>query len=137
MHTDKGRSILSKLAPIPVVPGRGTVEIKGAHAPTVLTNAEPEFYLQLTENERFGIARLTTKGAIRIVENLTMVPVTKEVQEELDMIPTFHRQLTNDGLLYKIWPRTALAPGEYAVVEYTEGKLNIQIWDFAIKAAAK
>ena len=33
--------------------------------------------------------------------------------------------------LYKIWPEKHLTPGQYAVVEYTEGKVNIQIWDFA------
>ena len=26
-----------------------------------------------------------------------------------------------------------LPPGEYAVVEYTLGKMNMQIWDFQIK----
>ena len=35
--------------------------------------------------------------------------------------------------LYKIWPKAPLPPGEYAVVEYTPGKLNMQIWDFAVK----
>lgn len=134
VHTDKGRSILAKLAPIPVVSGRGTVELKGAHSANIFTNAEPEFYFQLSAAERFGIAKLTSKGGLRIVENLTFVPVTKEVVDEVDMVPTFHKQLT-DGLLYKIWPRAALEPGEYALVEYTEGKLNIQIWDFAIKPA--
>ena len=28
-----------------------------------------------------------------------------------------------------------LTPGEYAVVEYTDGKVNIQTWDFAYKTA--
>ena len=135
VHTDKGRSILSKLAPIPVVSGRGTVEIKGAHSSNIFTKTEPEFYIQLSEKERFGIARLTSKGGVRIVENFSIIPVTKEVQDEVDMIPDFHKQLTDDGLLYKIWPRTALSEGEYALVEYTEGKMNIQVWDFAIKSA--
>jgi hypothetical protein len=35
--------------------------------------------------------------------------------------------------LYKIWPMKPLEPGEYAVVEYTDGKVNLQIWDFGIK----
>jgi len=26
-----------------------------------------------------------------------------------------------------------LEPGEYAVVQYTAGKLNIEVWDFAVK----
>ena len=32
-------------------------------------------------------------------------------------------------------PRHPLEDGEYAVVEYTEGKMNMLVWDFAIKRA--
>ena len=133
IHTNKGRSILKALSPIPIVPGKGTLELEGAHSPNVFTNREQELYIQLSETERFGIAKLTSKGAVRIVENLTFMPVTKEVVEEPTLVETFQTQLA-DGL-YKIWPKQPFEPGEYAVVEYTEGKLNIQIWDFAIQAA--
>jgi len=47
-------------------------------------------------------------------------------------VEIFRQQLTKDGL-YKIWPKEKMAPGEYAVIEYTAGKVNIQIWDFAVK----
>jgi hypothetical protein len=133
VHTNKGRSILKALSPIPMVPGKGTLELSGAHSPNVFTNPEQELYIQLSETERFGIARLTSKGAVRIVENLTFMPVTKEVVEEPTMVETFQKQLA-DGL-YKIWPKQPFEPGEYAVIEYSEGKLNIQTWDFAIQAA--
>ena len=133
VHTNKGRSILKALSPIPIVAGKGTLELTGAHSSNIFTNAEQELYIQLSETERFGIAKLTTKGAVRIVENLTFMPVTKEVVEEPTLVETFQKQLA-DGL-YKIWPKEALAPGEYAVIEYTEGQLNIQTWDFAIQPA--
>ena len=133
IHTNKGRSILKALSPIPVVTGKGTLELTGAHSSNVFTNPEQELYLQLSETERFGIAKLTSKGGVRIVENLTFMPVTKEVIEEPTLVETFQKQLADD--LYKIWPKEPFEPGEYAVVEYTEGKLNIQIWDFAIQTA--
>ena len=132
VKTNKGRSILKAIAPIPVVSGKGTLEIPGAHSKNVFTNPEQEFYIQLSQPERFGIAKLQPKGEFRIVENLTFLPVVKETQEELELVPTFQKQLTDD-YLYKLWAREPLPPGEYAVVEYTEGKMNIQIWDFAIE----
>ena len=132
VHTKKGRSILQKLAPVPVVSGKSTLELKGAHSAHVFNNPEQEFYIQLSDIERFGIARLTPKGEVRIVENVTTMPVTNEMTEEPEMIEIFQTQLTPDGL-YKIWPKAPLPAGEYAVVEYTAGKLNIQTWDFAIK----
>ena len=32
-------------------------------------------------------------------------------------------------------PEEPMANGEYAVVQFTPGKSNMQIWDFAVKAA--
>jgi hypothetical protein len=132
VHTNKGRSILKRLSPVPIVSGKGTLELQGANSLNVFKDPEQEFYIQLSEPERFGIAKLTTKGAVRIVENLTWLPVVNEVEEVPEMMEILKKQLA-DGL-YKIWPKEKLPPGEYAVVEYTEAKLNIQVWDFAIKA---
>jgi hypothetical protein len=132
IHTDKGRAILKRLSPVPVFNGKATLEIGGAHSLNVFTNPEQEFYLQLSEMERFGIAQLTTKGAVRIVEKVTTLPVVNEIVEEPAMVEILKLEL--DSGLYKIWPKEKLPPGEYAVVEYTENKLNIQVWDFAIQA---
>jgi hypothetical protein len=134
VHTNKGRSVLSKLAPIPVVSGKATVELATPHSLNIFTNSEQEFYIQLSDMERFGIIRIKPKAGVRIVENVTYMPVTKEVVEEPEMVDIFQTQLTPDGL-YKIWSKEPLAPGEYAVVEYTAGKLNMQVFDFAVKAA--
>ena len=136
VHSNKGRSVLAKLSPLPIVSGKATLELQGDHSATVFTNPEQELFIQLSETERFGICKLTVKGAVRIVENLTFVPVTNEIIEEPVMVPSFQTQLAAGGL-YKIWPREPLPAGEYAVVQYTEGKLKIQVWDFAIKPAAK
>jgi hypothetical protein len=134
VHTNKGRSILAKLTPVPVVTGKGTLELQGTHSQNVFTNPEQELFLQLSDTERFGICKLTVKGTVRIVENLTFIPVANDVVEEPTMVGTFQKQLSPGGL-YKIWPKEPFPPGEYAVVEYTAGKLNIQVWDFAIQAA--
>jgi hypothetical protein len=133
VHSDKGRRILQALSPIPAVTGKATLEMTGAHSANIFTDPEQEFFIQLSEPEGFGIVKLTTKGAIRIVENLTYNPVDKtQVDEERTAVEILHRQVADD--LYKIWPKDPLPPGEYAVVEYTDGKVNIQCFDFAIKA---
>jgi hypothetical protein len=91
-----------------------------------------EFYLQLSTEERFGIIKLATHKGLRVAERLTIIPVSKEVMEEMDEIEIFRKQLTESGL-FKIWPSKPLEPGEYAVIEYTAGKVNAQMWDFAYK----
>jgi hypothetical protein len=131
VHSNKGRMVLQKLTG-PFISGKATLELNGAHSLNVFSNPEQEFYIQLSEPEQFGIAKLTTKGAVRIVENLTYSPVVKDlVDEERDMAGILRRQVDAD--LYKIWPQEKLPPGEYAVVEFTDGKVNIQVFDFAIK----
>jgi hypothetical protein len=131
VHNNKGRNVLKRLAPIPMVSGKATLELQGNNSLNVFKDPEPEFYIQLSDPERFGIVKLTAGKGVRIVENLTIMPVTNEVVEEPQMVEILRKQLA-DGL-YKIWPKEKLPPGEYAVVEYTEGKLNMQVWDFAIK----
>jgi len=99
-------------------------------------NDTPEFYIQLSAEQRFGIIRLTPQKGVRIAERLTVIPVTKEVVEEADEVEIFRKQLDQNGL-FKIWPQKALEAGEYAVVESTPGKVNMQIWDFTWKPGAK
>jgi hypothetical protein len=134
VHNNKGRNVLKVLSPIPMVTGKATLELDGTHAATVLTDPEREYFIQLSNEERFGIIKLTPEHGVRIVEKLTIVPVTKEIVEEPIEVAIFRKQLTQDGL-YKIWPAKPMEPGEYAVVEYTPGKVNMQVWDFAIQPA--
>jgi hypothetical protein len=131
-HNNKGRAVLKVLSPVPLVPGKGTVEVQEAHSMNVLNVDRPELYIQLSKEERFGLVKLTPHLGVRIAERVSIVPVSKEAIEEVDEVKIFRKQLT-ESLLYKIWPEEPLPPGEYAVVQYTPGKLDMQIWDFAIK----
>jgi hypothetical protein len=128
--TDKKRTVLQVMSPLPLVTGKATVEVDGPHASTGTANREPEFYIRLSEDERFGIVKMGEHKGNRVVEKLTVVPITKENIEEPTFVDTFRKQEA-DGL-FKIWPEKPMAPGEYAVVEYTEGKVNMQVWDFFI-----
>jgi hypothetical protein len=133
VHTNKGRTALRVLTGMPqMISGKATVEIQGAHSQNVFTDPQQEFYIQVSETEPFGIIKLTPKGTVRIAENLTTEPMTKQVDEEIISIDIIIQEMAKGGL-YKIWPQNPLPPGEYAVVEYTLGKMNMQIWDFAIK----
>jgi len=130
---NNGRSVLKILTPLPIVTGKQWVELDGAHSANVVTNSRQEFYFRLSNEERFGLVRMSQHKGNRVVEKLTIIPVTKDVMEEADLVDTFRLQLGE--LIYKIWPEKDLTPGEYALVEYTEGKVNMQVWDFAYRPA--
>jgi hypothetical protein len=127
---NRRRSILKAMSPIPIIAGKSTVELQGLKSATEVAGDRPEFYIRLAAEERFGIVRLAPGKATRVVETLNIIPVSKEIMEEMDTVEVFRKQIA-DGL-YKIWPSRSIAAGQYAVVEYTEGKGNIQIWDFTL-----
>lgn len=133
--TSKGRSLLKILTPLPVVTGKATVELEGEHSANIVLSDRPEFYIRLAEDERFGIIRLEVRKGARLVQKWTIIPVTKELIEEQQDIEVFRRQVGER--LYLIWPVQPLEPGEYAVVEYTLSKGNVQVWDFAWRPASK
>ena len=132
VHNAKGRNVLKALSPIPLIPGKATLEIPGERSSEAVKDHEPEFYLQLSEFESFGMVKLKPEKGVRVVERITIEAVTNENDEARELVPVFTRQLSENGL-YKIWPQDPLAKGEYAIVEYTEGKINTQIWDFRIE----
>ncbi len=137
--TDKKRKAIQMLSPIPLVPGKASVVIKGSHSTFVVNEPRPNFYMRLAKEERFGIIRLTPKKDARVVENIAIIAVSKQAIEERKQMDTFEQQLA-DGL-YKVWPEKPLEPGEYALVEYadTEDQQDIEllVWDFAVSGAAR
>jgi hypothetical protein len=129
---NKKRSVLRILSPIPLVPGKATVELDGEHAALRVTGDRPEFYFRLSDYEQFGIVKVAAKKGVRVVENLSILSLQgqREVDEQQEMVPTFKKQEAD--LLYRIWPEKALEPGEYALIQFTPGKVNPQIWDFGV-----
>ena len=137
--TDKKRKALQILSPVPLVPGKASVVIKGSHSTFVVNEARPNFYMRLAKEERFGIIRLSPKKDARLVEDIAIIPVSKEALEERKQMATFEQQLA-DGL-YKIWPEKPLEPGEYALVEFADSEdqkdIELLVWDFAVAPAAR
>jgi hypothetical protein len=137
--SDKKRTVLQILSPLPTITGRRTVELDGEASEMRIAEKRPEFYIRLSQDERFGIIKLTPKQGtnktkFRVVETIEVIPMTKEIQEKHDDVPTFRKQ--EGDALFKIWPEHDLDAGEYALVEYTENKVNMQVWDFGIGPAA-
>jgi hypothetical protein len=132
--TDKKRSILKAISPVPLVPGKATLEVDGPHAQQGTANRSPEFYIRLSEDERFGIVRMGEHKKNRVVEKLTIEPVVNDTLQEPDLVEVFRQQVGDE--LFKIWPQKALDPGEYAVVQYSMDKLDMQVWDFFIAPGA-
>ena len=131
--TDKKRKAIQIMTPVPLVPGKASVVIKGEHSKFVVHENRPNFYMRLAKQERFGIIAVSPKKDSRIVENISIVPVAKQALEERKQMDTFQQELGNG--LYKVWPEKPLNPGEYALAEYSDtgdtNDIQLLIWDFA------
>jgi len=143
--TDKKRTLLKVMSPLPVFAGKATVEIDGVASERVMPSRRPEFYLRLSAEENFAIVRLEpgakpdpkakdpskAKGS-RIVEKVSIDPVMRDLKYEEPIVIEIFRQQLGDGL-FKLWPQEDLTPGQYAVIQFTPGKVNPQVWDFAVR----
>jgi hypothetical protein len=132
--TDKKREILKILTPIPILAGKSHVEIDGLRSAFTVAEDRPEFYFRLASEERFALVRCVAspKGTGRIVERWEVVPVVKEIVVQHEEVQIFRKQV-GEGL-YKVWPMEPLPTGEYAWIEFTDGKGNTQAWDFSFQA---
>jgi hypothetical protein len=132
--TSKKRQALKILSPVPLVPGKAVVVIKGDRSKFILGDERPEFYFRRDKQERFTIVKVTpTKKNTRIVENLSIAPVVNMASEERKEIPVFQQDMGNG--LFKVWPEKPLEPGEYAMVQFGESEdptqIDLLVWDFA------
>lgn len=125
--------ILQRVAPGPIVPGKATVYVEGKAAKFRISSAEPEFFFRLAEQERLVLVRLEVKKDQRVVENAIIPQQESEetpITEDFILVDTFKKQY--QPTLYKIWTQQPLPPGEYAIVEYTSGKVSPRVWDFGV-----
>lgn len=132
VHTKKGQSILKVLTPLPIIEGKATVEIKGERSANVVREDRPEFFFRLDKQESFALIQITPAKGVRVVEQVEIMPISNENSETRTLIQTFSRELPGDNF-YKVWPQEPLKPGEYAWIEYLEGKVEMRVWDFRIE----
>lgn len=130
IENSASRRILQMISPAPIIAGKSTVTIAGKASKFRIRQSAPEFFFRLAEEERFVIIKLDPKKNERVVEIVTILPNEEGTFEDQKQVPVFKKQ--HAPRLHKLWGEKPLEPGEYAVVEYTEGKVNIRVWDFAV-----
>ena len=132
--TNKKRKALQYLSPVPLVPGKAVVVIKGERSKFTVGDERPEFYFRRDKQTRFTIVKVTpTKKDTRIVESLSIAAVVNMPSEERKEMPVFTQDM--GGGLFKVWPEKPLDAGEYAIVQFGDSEdpseIDLLVWDFA------
>jgi hypothetical protein len=149
--TDKLRTVEQILSPVPIVPGKQTVVIQGAHATLRLRSTTPEFYLREPppDPDRVSpIQRSSRPGDTGPDMVLVRAKVVHNGRELESIRTLFGEKLSASrneiGIqrwevapsVYRFTLSEALTPGEYALAEVLPDGLNYFVWDFAVDASS-
>ena len=151
MKMDKKRVIAQVLSPVPLVPGKQTVVMQGAHSAVRLKTNHPEFYLReappdpessssIKKSRRAGesgpdveLVRTKVGRNSRQLESINTL-FGQAVSENMNEIPIQRWEVAPN--VYRFTVSQSLPPGEYVLAEVLDEGLNLYVWDFGVDAAA-
>ena len=123
------RGILKAISPVPIVAGKRTRYVEGASAKIVVGEDKPVFFIRDPTLTHFLMVKLTANKENRVVQTVQVVPVSNEIFEEQEEIELFRQEYAAG--VYRVWPVKPIAPGEYALIDFTPGEDNLRVWDFS------
>jgi len=131
--TDKKRAALLLAVPVPVLKGRSIVALPGPKAAVRLQQAQPTFYVQSSDGLGAKLELISVKVSkeSRVVERIEAGRGGIGKPSELRAAVQLERTQLAPGL-YRLKPLQPLDPGEYALGELVQEKLNLELWDFGL-----
>jgi hypothetical protein len=129
---DKKRFALALALPAPLLKSRDLAVLEGPRAAISISNLRPTFYAQFADGAGANLQLIpvqSTKNE-RVLEKIQSgigVGKSGEVREAIPL----ERVQVKPGI-FKLRPTQPLPPGQYALGELMEKKLNLDVWDFGI-----
>jgi len=135
-HLSMKRFFIQVITPIPVVPSKRNVEMKGAHAKLRVSDPQPEFYFRTADQREPNVTlvRARVHGDTRQISEINVNIVGDAHSKENRM--RLERWLVARGT-YRYTIEQKLEPGEYAFIETVPEKgIDMYMWDFGVDAAS-
>ncbi len=151
LKTDKMRTLAQILSPVPLVPGKKTVELPGTHATLRIKTQNPEFYLRepppdpekesmIQRSKRASDAgpdveliraKLTRNG--RQLESISLL-FGQEISNQKNSISIQRWEVAPS--VYRFTLSQPLPPGEYILAQVMEEGLDLFVWEFGVDGPA-
>jgi hypothetical protein len=133
----KKRLLVQVLSPVPVIPSKHDVDLKGTRAALRVHDPRPEFYFRTADQREPNVAliRAHVHGDSRRITEISTLRVTGESHSKEDQM-ALERWLVARGT-YRYTLGKKLEPGEYAFIENVMDQgIDLYVWDFGVDAAA-
>jgi hypothetical protein len=131
--TDKRRAALVLAVPERLMKSRSILVLTGPKAAVRLQEAQPAFYVESSDGLGAKLELISVKvvKGSRVVEKVEANRAGAGKPSELPtVVPVERTQLA--PALYRLKPLHPLDPGEYALAEWVQQKLNMELWDFGL-----
>jgi len=131
--TDKKRLAMVMAVPVPLLKARSLVVLDGVKAPVRLSTLQPAFYVQSADGlgAKLELIRLKPGKESRVVEQVEAGRAGIGKATELRAaVPLERTQIS--PVVYMLKPTQPVDPGEYALGELVQQKLNLEVWDFGL-----
>jgi hypothetical protein len=128
----KSQMLKQVLIPIPIVPSRHTVSLKGTHAKFRIKSGQIEFYMRTADGREPNLDLLRAKvhNDKRDLENLDQLFKQEEATGRI-ALPIQRWEIAQG--VYRFTLGQDLEPGEYAIAEVVQGgETNLYFWDFGV-----
>jgi hypothetical protein len=127
----KGHFLEQVLVPVPVVPTRHNISIKGERATLRVRNGQPEFYMRTADarEPEMVLIRAKVHAGSREIEH-----VDEMFGEQAESANTVTMQRWEvAGGVYRFTLSQPLAAGEYALAEVVRDQgISLYVWDFGV-----
>src|SRR5580704_8234453 len=132
MKFSKTQLLKQVLIPVPIVPTRHTISLRGTRAKFRLKSAQTEFYMRTADGRepQLDLIRAKVHGDKRDLENLDELFKEQAATGKIS-IPIQRWEIAHG--VYRFTLGAALEPGEYAMAEVVQGgATSLYFWDFGV-----
>ena len=132
MKFSKTQMLKQVLIPVPIIPSRHTISLKGNRAKFRLKSTQTEFYMRTADGRepQLDLIRAKVHGDKRDLENLDELFNEHAATGKIS-IPIQRWEIAHG--VYRFTLGANLEPGEYAMAEIVQGgATSLYFWDFGV-----
>ena len=132
----KKQAIEKVMVPVPIVPTRHDISIKGEHATLRLRTAQPEFYMRTADGRtpQLRLIHAKIRGSTRYLEHVD--ELFNQQWESENGVPIQRWEVAKG--VFRFTLGEPLVPGEYVLAEVLQNEeMSFYVWDFGLDATTE